>query len=138
MGHVRLTADRWCTLLVGGWRRFWSSLAPSERTWNHLKTIMTLTLKPRPDSGLDCLICAMFARQRMIDSGEVHKTRRCRGVTYPESYITMYTSIRRLMGFLPGRRLAKMLKKLDTFRANMEQLLNNHDSNLKAKAGLWP
>jgi len=26
---------------------------------------MTLTLKPRPDYGLDCLKCAIFARQRM-------------------------------------------------------------------------
>jgi len=25
-------------------------------------------------------------------SGEVHKTRRCRGVTYPESYITKRTT----------------------------------------------
>ena len=28
----------------------------------------------------------------LLDSGLVHKTRRCRGVTYPESYITKYTS----------------------------------------------
>jgi len=27
-----------------------------------------------------------------VTSGEVHKTRRCRGVTYPESYITKNTT----------------------------------------------
>jgi len=72
----------------------------------------------RPESGLDCLACAIFARQRApIPLSEIravahaasghpapiclacwegyHKSRRCSRGTYPESYITKYTSIRR-------------------------------------------
>ena len=30
-----------------------------------LKNLARKWLKPRPESGLDCLICAEFARQRM-------------------------------------------------------------------------
>ena len=37
-----------------------------------------------------------FSSIRMSDTGEGRKTRRCRRVTYQESYITKYTSIRRL------------------------------------------
>ena len=34
-----------------------------------LTALRTLTWKTRPESGLDCLICAIFARQRMHTSG---------------------------------------------------------------------
>ena len=40
-----------------------------------LKSFRTLTSKPRLKSGLDCLICAMFARQRI----EQHECRANRG-----------------------------------------------------------
>jgi len=40
------------------------ALSGSERRGNNLKGLMTLTWEPRPESVLDCLICAIFARQR--------------------------------------------------------------------------
>ena len=36
----------------------------SERRWNNLNVFTTFILQTRPESGLDFLICAMFARQR--------------------------------------------------------------------------
>ena len=46
------------------------------------------TRQSGPKSVLDSLTCAEFARQE----GEGHKTRRYLRVTYPESYITKYTT----------------------------------------------
>ena len=34
---------------------------------NNLKGLRTLTCKPRPESGRDCLTCATFAQQRTCD-----------------------------------------------------------------------
>ena len=38
--------------------------APSKEETNP-KLSRNFTLKPRPESGLDCLICAIFARQQL-------------------------------------------------------------------------
>ena len=40
------------------------SLLPSEEA-NSAKRLRTFTLKSRPESGLDCLVGALFARQRL-------------------------------------------------------------------------
>ena len=42
------------------------SLTASERTGNDLKVSSFFTWKPSPESGLDCLMCAMFSRQRFV------------------------------------------------------------------------
>ena len=46
--------------------RFNSPLLSKEGKTDGLRT---LTWKPRPESGLDCLICAIFARQRTCTAG---------------------------------------------------------------------
>ena len=44
----------------------WGGLQSRKGRGRHIRTF---TLKPKPESGLDCLRCAMFARQRSIDRG---------------------------------------------------------------------
>ena len=62
-------ASRWalssCSLF--DWKRVRGSvvMVPSKRgtAW---KVLRTFAWKPRPESGRDCLICAMFARKRIV------------------------------------------------------------------------
>ena len=42
-----------------------STRSVSDRRVNNLKASRALTCKPRPESGFDCLVCAIFARQRV-------------------------------------------------------------------------
>ena len=63
-----------------------------------------LDAPPRRESHLRCVPPAhlgvyglglgVYRTTALCSSGEGYKTRRCRRVTYPESYITKYTSIR--------------------------------------------
>ena len=42
--------------------------AASERSGSNLISLTDFTWKPRPEHGLDCLICAIFTRQRSPDT----------------------------------------------------------------------
>ena len=57
-------------VILGGWAFLMSEvplyragLAPS-RAKREQNVLMTFTVKSRPESGRDCLACAIFARQR--------------------------------------------------------------------------
>jgi len=54
----------------------------------------------RPDSGLGFQVKQLDRlRVGLCSSGEGHKTRRCRRVTYPESYITKYSTYTKINPF---------------------------------------
>jgi len=58
-------------LSISGARAVWGPF-PSEEGTTY-KLLMTFTIEPRPDSGLDCLICAEFARQCRPDRDAVQR-----------------------------------------------------------------
>ena len=48
------------------WIYIWIYLSPlSSEKATTLKGLRTFSCKPGPESGLDCLTCAMFARRRV-------------------------------------------------------------------------
>ena len=53
--HLQLAAQKWGVKVPASFRRRWTNL---------IYVIRTSTWKPRPESILDCLICAEFARHR--------------------------------------------------------------------------
>ena len=69
------------------------NIQDSQRTY---KTVREHTRQPSPDSGfgLRVKVLKTFDRLRVGREG-YHESRRCSRDTYPESYITKYTSIRR-------------------------------------------